>query len=105
MPHGSSSLPAGVGGIPYAYGTEPERNARLSSSTLGFLAPAVLVGLFASELAEAPFPYAMDNEAQLSTAVVTAPHDTFLRRSATARAFARPKSDSSSTAGLFSAST
>jgi hypothetical protein len=34
----------------------------------------------------------MDNEAQLSTAVVTAPHDTFLRRSAAARAFSRPKS-------------
>ncbi len=33
---------------------------------------------FASELAEPPPPFAMDNEAQLSTAVVTAPHDTLL---------------------------
>jgi hypothetical protein len=49
-----------------------------SSSTLEFLALAVLVSLFASELAEPPPPFAMDNEAQLSTAVVTAPHDTLL---------------------------
>src|SRR5713101_3774832 len=62
------------------------------SSALDFLALAVLVSLLAGELAETPPPFAMNNETQLSTAVVTAPHDTFpRRRSMVTRAFSRPK--------------
>jgi hypothetical protein len=46
------------------------------SSTLDLLALVALVRLLAGEPAEAQPPFAMDNEAELSTAVVTAPHDT-----------------------------
>jgi hypothetical protein len=47
------------------------------SSALEILALWVLVSLLADELAETPPPFAVKNEAQLSTAVITAPHDTF----------------------------
>lgn len=71
-------------------------------------AGAVLVSLFASELAKAPFPYAMDNEAsfppqqsqRLMTLSFGAPRLRGLSRGRNRRA-----RDSSSTAGLFPAST
>jgi hypothetical protein len=84
MFHGSSSSGGGRR-IPFAYGTEPERNAGLSSSTASLRRGGTRKPL----CKRACRTYAMDNEAQLSTAVVTAPHDTFLRRSAAARAFSR----------------